>query len=273
MQNKDSYRIDYTNKDVIRNFSKKFKFQTRAPFSLGQNIIIKQNKYFMELSLENEWNHLFLQSVTLKVTNNDLKLLDLNGEDEDGEIIGALMKKKEKRSFIYILEPKEESFKIKKNEKVGIGTVELKWQNMFGDIGNLVFGPFIYLQESNHDLELLHEKMPVPLILEEPIWVKVSIMNWTNRVMKLELDVDTTWVQNITIHGLSRYVLKKVTPGEQAYFSVLLFPQFTGIHILNGIIAKDYYSNVVYNFTNETSSIVFEVQQKEEEAKEANFLE
>jgi len=96
LQNKESYRIDYNSKDVTRNFSKKFKFQTRSPFQLSQTIVVRQNKYFMEITLENESQLLFLQSVQLKLTNNDLEWQDLNAPDAEGEMIGGTMKKKEK---------------------------------------------------------------------------------------------------------------------------------------------------------------------------------
>lgn len=96
MQNKESYRIDYQHREVTRNFSKKFKFQTRSPFQLSQNIVVRQNKYFMEITLENESSQLFLQAVTLKLSNTDLDWLDLNHSDEEGEMVGSFMKKKEK---------------------------------------------------------------------------------------------------------------------------------------------------------------------------------
>ena len=96
MQNKDSYRIDYVNKEVTRNFSKKFKFQTKSPFQLGQTIVVRQNKYFMEITLENDSTQLFLQAVTLKLSNDQFEYKDLNELDAEGEIAGSIMKKKEK---------------------------------------------------------------------------------------------------------------------------------------------------------------------------------
>mmetsp|Transcript_3202 Transcript_3202/g.3829 ORF Transcript_3202/g.3829 Transcript_3202/m.3829 type:complete len:225 (+) Transcript_3202:278-952(+) len=147
-QSKDNYRIDYAKKEVIRNFNKKFKFQTRSPFTVSPNIIVKKNKYFMEMTLENEGAQLFLQSVTLKVTNPNLDCADLNSKDEEDEVVGSVMKKKEIRSYIYIFELKEGN-KINKGENVGIGTVEIRWQNTFGDIGCIEFGPFIYMNESD----------------------------------------------------------------------------------------------------------------------------
>jgi hypothetical protein len=72
IQHKESYRIDYATRDVLRNFSKKFKFQTRSPFNITQQIHVRQNKYFMEMTLENESSQVFLQSIVLKVTNKDL---------------------------------------------------------------------------------------------------------------------------------------------------------------------------------------------------------
>jgi hypothetical protein len=149
IQNKESYRIDYANREVLRNFSKKFKFQTRSPFSIVQNTVVRKNKYYMEMTLENESHQLFLQSIQLKLNNPDLEWLDLNTHDEENELIGSVMKKKEIRSYIYILQPVNEHMKIKSNENVGIGTVELRWQNMFGDTGVIAFGPFIYLNEGD----------------------------------------------------------------------------------------------------------------------------
>ena len=64
-QSRDNYKIDYANKEVIRNFSKKFKFQTRSPFTVSPYITVRKNKYFLEMSLENESTQLFLQSVQL----------------------------------------------------------------------------------------------------------------------------------------------------------------------------------------------------------------
>lgn len=96
LQNRESYHIDYTNRDVTRSFTKKFKFQTRSPFQLSQTIVVRQNKYFMEITLENESTQLYLQTVQLKLSNADLECTDLNPLDEDGEMIGSIMKKKEK---------------------------------------------------------------------------------------------------------------------------------------------------------------------------------
>jgi len=73
--------------------------------------------------------------------------MDLNPKDEEEELVGSIMKKKEVRSYIYIFEPKDGS-KVSPNDNVGIGTVELRWQNIFGDIGCIEFGPFIYMNEN-----------------------------------------------------------------------------------------------------------------------------
>ena len=91
LQNMESYRIDYVNKDVTRNFSKKFKFQTRPPFQLEHSIVIRQNKYLMEIIIENDTSLLFLQSIAFNVSNSELDLLDLNPHEE--EMIGSIMRK------------------------------------------------------------------------------------------------------------------------------------------------------------------------------------
>ena len=96
IQTRESYRIDFNGRNVTRNFSKKFKFQTRSPFELGQKIVVRQNKYFMEITLENDSPILFLQSIKLQLTNNELEYTDLNQFDEEGEISGNIMKRKEK---------------------------------------------------------------------------------------------------------------------------------------------------------------------------------
>jgi len=238
-------------------FLNKFKFQTRSPFQLGQNIVVRQNKYFMEITLENESSLLFLQSVNLQLTNSELSYVDLNDKDDEGEMMGSVMKKKEKRSYLYVLTPNNESYAVK-NEKVGIGKVEIRWQNGFGDLGILMFGPFIYMEETGRDIEFTNEKSP-KLIIEEPKWVEINVMNWTNRMMKLELDIDNEAKHNITIHGLSRYSLKKLGPGDKSKFKVLLFPQFLGVHKLNGLIAKDKYSGNLYMLTDKDSDISLEV--------------
>ena len=62
-------------------------------------------------------------------------------------MIGSVMKKKEIRSFIYILESKDGS-KVNVDENTDIGTVELNWQNTFGDVGGIMFGPFIYINDA-----------------------------------------------------------------------------------------------------------------------------
>lgn len=166
-----------------------------------------------------------------------------------------------------MLSPKLDGFQIKKNEKVGIGTVEIRWQNMFGDIGVIMFGPFIYMEETDKDLEFHLEQEQQKMVLEEPVWVKVSLMNCTNKKMKLELDLDAERAQNIAIHGFSRYSLKKVEAGDKAYFSILIFPQHTGIHTLSGIVVKDRYTGAVYRFGEKDSDIAFEIDAaaKEEE--------
>lgn len=132
IQNKESYRIDFATRDVIRNFSKKFKFQTKSPFQLTQKIIVQQNKYcktppgeessenqdsvptepsimppsklsqkpnayFMEITLKNDSSLLSLQSVQLEVTNYELDLTDLNRMEHKDEAGGVKMKKNEKR--------------------------------------------------------------------------------------------------------------------------------------------------------------------------------
>jgi hypothetical protein len=259
IQSKESYRIDYATHNVTRNFTKKFKFQTRSPFQLAQKIFVRQNKYFMEITLENESTNLFLQSVNLELTNTDLDLQDLNQLDEEDEIMGSIMKKKEKRSFVYVLTPKGDSYVIKKNEKVGIGKVEIRWQNGFGDLGVLIFGPFIYMEETGRDIEFIYEKS-TKLTIEEPKWVEMYIMNCTNRMLKFDLEIDNEAKHNITIHGLSRYVLKKLGPGDKSKFKVLLFPQYLGIHRLNGLIAKDKYSGNIYTLTDKDSEVTFDVQ-------------
>ncbi|CAI2375870.1 unnamed protein product [Moneuplotes crassus] len=147
-QNKESFQINFVERDVYRNFNKKFKFQTKSPFNVTQNTVIRKNKYFMEMTLENESTNLFLQSVHLSVTNPNLTCIDLNQKDEEDEIVGSTMKKKEIRSYLYIFEPKDGQ-KIKSEDNAGIGTVELHWQNIFGDPGGIVFGPFIYINETD----------------------------------------------------------------------------------------------------------------------------
>lgn len=92
LQNKESYKIDYATREVIRNFSKKFKFQTRSPFQLAQNIVVRKNQYFMELTLENITTVKVLKDMQLNVTNPDLDCLDLNEKDEEGEMVGSVMK-------------------------------------------------------------------------------------------------------------------------------------------------------------------------------------
>lgn len=92
----------------------------------------------------------------------------------------------------------------------------------------------------------------------------MSIINWTTRTLKLELSLNPDCIQNISIHGLSRYSLRKIGPTEKWDFKVLLFPQFIGIHKLNGLIAKDKYSGNVYYLNEGDSDIVFEVAMRKE---------
>ena len=200
LQNMESYRIDYANRDVTRNFSKKFKFQTRSPFQLEHSIVLRQNKYFMEIIIESDTTLLFLQSVAFNVNHLDLDLLDLNPHEE--EMVGSVMKKKEKRSFIFAIFPKNEHIKIKKTDKTGIGTVTLKWQNTFGDIGDIVFGPFIYMGESDKEADLKAEDLSKQLVLDEPVWVKVSPLETVKQKGKVELDIDADNIEGISIHSL-----------------------------------------------------------------------
>ena len=258
IQSRENYRIDFATHNVTRNFTKKFKFQTRSPFNLAQKITWCQNKYFMQITLENESTNLFLQNVQLDLTNTDLEMQDLNELDVEGEAIGSVMKKKEKRSFVYILTPRDESNAIKKNEETEIGKVEIRWQNSFGDVGILIFGKFKYMEEQVQNIEFLTEKTP-RLTIEEPKWVDVYIMNWTDKIQKFELEIDKDVKQNITIHGLSRYALKKLPPGEKSKFKVLLFPQYLGVHKLNGLIAKDKYTGSIYTLCDKDSDIAYEV--------------
>jgi len=48
---------------------------------------------------------------------------------------------------------------------------------MFGDTGIITFGPFIYIEENERDVDFTFDKKSMALILEEPKWVKISIMN------------------------------------------------------------------------------------------------
>ena len=159
---------------------------------------------------------------------------------------------------MYILSPKNNSYTIKKNEKIGIGKVEIRWQNTFGDLGITVFGPFIYMEETGHDIEFIYDKS-TKLTIEEPKWIDLYIMNCTNRSLKFDLDIDMDAKHNITIHGLSKYSLKTLLPGEKSKFKVLLFPQYLGIHKLAGLIIKDKNSGNIYMLTQEDSDISFEV--------------
>lgn len=114
------------------------------------------------------------------------------------------------------------------------------------------------MEETGKDIEFMYEKSS-KLIVEEPKWVELSVMNCTNKTMKLELDIEPETNHNITIHGLSRYSLKKLVPGDKSKFKALLFPQYLGIHKLNGLIAKDKYSGIQYTLTENDSDITFEV--------------
>jgi len=39
--------------------------------------------------------------------------MDLNQYDDEGEMVGSIMKKKEKRSYIFVLSPKSDLMRIK----------------------------------------------------------------------------------------------------------------------------------------------------------------
>jgi hypothetical protein len=259
-QNRESYRIDYSTRDVVRNFSKKFKFGAKSPFKLDSKIFVRQNKYFLEAMLENEWSQVFLHSVKLVHKSELLELIDLNPLDKEGELSGSVVKKKEKRSYVYILSPKDSSYEIRKNENFDIGEIEIRWQNIFGDYGSIKFAPIIYMEENDKDLQLYLAEDLKKLTVEVPTWVKVYLLNCTTSRIKLELDLKPEASENIAIHGLSRYTLKKFGPYERAYFNILVFPQFTGIHPLNGLIAKEKKTGKIYSFDENDCEIAFEVE-------------
>lgn len=109
---------------------------------------------------------------------------------------------KEKRSYIFAIFPKSEHLKIKKTDKIGIGTVALKWQNTFGDIGDITFGPFIYMGEPDKEVDTKAEELSKQLILDEPVWVKVSPMELIKQKGKVELEIDVENIEGISIHSL-----------------------------------------------------------------------
>lgn len=124
------------------------------------------------------------------------------------------------------------------------------------------------MEETDKDLQLHLDQEPEKLTVETPVWIKACIMNCTNKMMKLELEIDQQFEHNIAIHGLSRYSLKKVGPGDKTYFKVLIFPQFTGIHTLNGLIVKDKYTETVYRFNDKDSDLAFEIEPAKDEVED-----
>lgn len=158
----------------------------------------------MEVMLENDCSQIFLLSIKLMLTNERLECLDLNPLDKEGEIAGSILKRKEKRSYVYILSPKNNDYEINKKEKIDIGQIEIRWQNIFGDFGTTNIGPFLYIEDDavetkpKADMEI--HKLPP----EVPSWIKLYMLNCTNKTMKVELDVESERKETDSLYGMSK---------------------------------------------------------------------
>lgn len=83
---------------------------------------------------------------------------------------------------------------------MGVGSVVVKWQNTFGDLGDIVFGPFIYMGESDKDNKETTKASKAKN--DETVWIQVAPVVSPSRMLKTELDIDAEAIKNITIHGL-----------------------------------------------------------------------
>ena len=50
---------------------------------------------------------------------------------------------------MFVIKNVDERVLINKNQRIGLGTVKLGWKNSYGDVGRIVYGPLITLEDSD----------------------------------------------------------------------------------------------------------------------------
>jgi len=100
---------------------KKYKFEANLPFEVSKHIILKNNKFNLQVKVTNvSVNKVFPESFKFKCWKpNEFEAIDLNDEDILKNTIAFCPH--EIRSFIFILEPKDSGYKINKFKTEQLG--------------------------------------------------------------------------------------------------------------------------------------------------------
>lgn len=146
------------------------------------------------------------------------------------------------RSYLFSIEPKDTRFKVDKYESYGLGQLELRWQNYFGDPGLLKIGPFKSVADqrprNDIDLEVVPEQ-DRSLNLEEPKQVLFRLHNLSLNNMKISLSTKEVDQGNIQICGISTPNLGQIKPHSHVDFCLELFPKSCGVNSVSGLKVKD----------------------------------
>lgn len=113
-------QIDFVRKKVTQNQQKKYRFEAYLPFNVTKHVLLKNNRYILQIKVENaSLNKVFPETMRFKSNKPDVfKVIDLN---ETTYANSPVFDTGEIRSLVFILEPKDPSQKINKFKPEQLG--------------------------------------------------------------------------------------------------------------------------------------------------------
>lgn len=141
------------------------------------------------------------------------------------------------RSYLYLLKPSDENFKLDSTKDLNLGIVELTWRNYFGDSGQLEIGPLkATARRSNLEIDLNPLKEEI-LKFEQPSICKFRLHNVSDKQMNLTLLLqESSYSKECLITDCEPTYLGLLDPQKFIDVSLHLFPKVCGVISVSGLI-------------------------------------
>eukprot|EP01084_Bolivina_argentea_P035542 65912_1 len=127
-----------------------------------------------------------------------------------------------------------------------LGFIEFCWHMVMGENGSILSEPVVLRSDSRHHLEAnipvevcVTSRMPDSLRLGETCTCKLTVTNWTESSMCLQLQFRTQEMAGLAIEGRSHQDLGELGPGDSKSTTVCLLPLVAGLHELSGCYVVD----------------------------------
>ena len=239
-------------------FKKNQKFQVLKPLDVKTTFFNPlTSDIYLQAQIQNITNvPMVMENVSFE-PSSQYKVTDMNSASYSFDGI-SYMNPRDTRQYIYKLTPENPNAIHRSVEGQVAGKLDITWRTQMGERGRLQTSNLLRRVLNPGEIRVTVEKLPNVIKSEIPFPVTLNIINCSDRLLQLEVqlqNLESNPLRWLGVSGRSLGSLDNKT-GASIKFEAMLVSSYPGLHALNGFKLFDSFLRKTYEFNNITTIYV-----------------